>query len=195
MRRHRPVAPPKHSLLWPSPLRWPLVPSKNLFSNLVAETYRMAIFQFMVSLVPLRWAESAHFNADDLWDGEFYDTEPAFIGYKPPKPVAETLDAVLPRSTSWHKNLSTWGSDKLSDIQVWSDNGAVRSIAVRLDMRSPAAELANRVEIAAASLECCFLYQEFSELLPLTPGCLIRKASSSRAALFALDPIAALRAR
>jgi len=48
-----------------------------------------------------------------------------------------SLDSLLPRASSWSRQLSIWGSNEGHRIDVWEHERRVESIVVRIDAREP----------------------------------------------------------
>lgn len=125
----------------------------------------MAINQFVITLVPRTWAESVKFDVAQVLSVEGFSTEHTFVGYVPPKPIAQALQELgLPPSKSWHRDLQCWGDEKHTDIQMWLEDGAVDGVTFRIDMTDSSATLLRKVETVAVELDCSVFIPEFNAL-------------------------------
>jgi hypothetical protein len=87
----------------------------------------MANWQFDLHLVP----RAVQPGDRDPWRGR-----------QPAGSWRHDLDALLPRASSWSRQLSIWGTDEGHRIDVWEHERRVESIVVRIDAREPIERLA-----------------------------------------------------
>jgi hypothetical protein len=98
-----------------------------LFGGGLVVKLGMANWQFDLHLVP----RAAQPGDRDPWRGR-----------QPAGSWRLDLDALLPRASSWSRQLSIWGTDEGHRIDVWEHERRVESIVVRIDTREPIERLA-----------------------------------------------------
>ena len=114
----------------------------------------MAIYQFIVVLLPKPWLSNDKNNVSALFNEDGYDVSDAWKTYQPTEELYSLLSEVLPRGKSWHTDLKVWGNQEYSDIQVWDEDGSVESISIRLDLREDTNSLLAKVVNLAIELNC-----------------------------------------
>ncbi len=145
----------------------------------------MAVWQFNVTLVPKRWFDNgrsiASLARDDGWE-----TASAWTGVNGDGLQAR-IEGILPRGKSWHSELTLWGSEEKSDIQMFRNLGFVESLNVRFDLRKPDMQLFRAVSDMAQEHDLVMLDTTRKRAIR-NMNELVRAAAESNAAHFVLDP-------
>ena len=76
---------------------------------------------------------------------------------QPPLEFRHTLDQLMPRIANWSPEVERWGSEDGDRIDVFSANGRVESIYVRLDMRAPNQRFIEAIASLAERMACDFV--------------------------------------
>jgi hypothetical protein len=96
----------------------------------------MAIWQFIVGLVPRAWVEMEGNVPAMLYDADgCYDTSIAWRKNQPKVDLDVLMSQVLPATESRIDEMKFWGDERKSDIHVYYDDNNVESIQVRIDTR------------------------------------------------------------
>jgi len=103
----------------------------------------MATWQFDLYIVPRGFTGTL-----DTIDGAWTDAQPNAT-WRP------ALDSLLPTFSSWHTDLEVWGSDVGHRVDVWTEEGRLRSILVRIDARQQAHDLAAYCRQLVAFVRTC----------------------------------------
>ena len=149
----------------------------------------MAIWQFLVALIPREWAERAGNGPEMLYDGEGYnDTSSAWKNNQPNVNLAELISGILPPAESWSGSLRIWGDEHRSDIQVGYEGDNVESVLVRVDAREDTSVLCSRVIELARVLDCVLFFPAEHTMIALDLAVLSGAVRKSRAARFAAAP-------
>ncbi|KQV44886.1 hypothetical protein ASD07_20305 [Duganella sp. Root336D2] len=149
----------------------------------------MAIWQFLVALIPRQWAERDGNSPEMLYDGEGYnDTSSAWQNNQPNVNLAELISGILPPAESWSDSLRIWGDERRSDIQVGYEGDNVESVMVRIDAREDTAHLCSRVIELASVLDCVLFFPAERAIIALDLAALSGAVQKSRAARFAAAP-------
>lgn len=146
----------------------------------------MAVWQFNVALLPLRWIEAGG-AVGGLFGEEGFEPAVAWRGYEDVR-LEESLDAVLPRAKSRHAELALWGSAEGDSIQLWRHRGRVESIQVHFDLRNPNMALFRQLTDFARAANLAIVVLATQAVLAADPHQLIRAAAESDAAHFVVDP-------
>ena len=101
--------------------------------------------------------------------------------------LAKSLSAILPLKKSWSTDLSLWGEEAFSDVQVWRDGDAIESIKIRLDLRTLSMPLIDNLCRLAIAQDWSFATPS-GEVLPATRAAIVRAAMASDAQRFISDP-------
>ena len=91
----------------------------------------MAVWQVDFYVVPQKALSS---NRGPLTPGALEDGT-WWAGASFPDDYARFIGAFLPPGRSWDPELETWGAEDGNRIDVWTTNGEVRSVMVRVDVR------------------------------------------------------------
>ena len=145
----------------------------------------MAVWQFNTTLVPKRWFDTGGSIAS-LISGDGWETASAWKGVDGVG-LKERIEGILPRGKSWHSELTLWGSEQKSDIQMFRNLGFVESLRVRFDLRKPDMQLFRAVSDMAQEHNLVILDMARKRALPHLND-LVRAAAESDAAHFVLDP-------
>lgn len=148
----------------------------------------MAVWQFTIELVPVRWAEANEYETDLLYGEDGYDTSRAWDGVQPTKDIDGMLGNIFPKKESWSEDLTIWGNEETHDINVWSENGKVFSIRFRLDLRHDITGLMGALVRVAADIDCVLFVPE--KKIMFTPNVFELKQyiENSNAARFVKNP-------
>ena len=147
----------------------------------------MAVWQFKIDLIPTRWLKDGHAVAE-LFPDDSYDGAAAWAQYSDQEKLEKAIDATVKRSHSWHPDMTAWGDEESSDIQLWRETGQIESLGIRFDLRSPPAEWFAFVVALAQEFELSMLVRESKQILETSTFELAHAASTSRAAAFVRDP-------
>jgi hypothetical protein len=150
----------------------------------------MALWQFLIELIPKDWAEENGYNAGLLQDDDGYSTAIAWDGRNPEKDVAQILSKILPRADSYHKDLSIWGNTESNDVQMFHQDGEIEGISIRIDLNEDVKRMVIRVVRAAQTLDCIFFVPEKGSFAAANEFQLVRAIKDSDAVKFVDDPAA-----
>ena len=148
----------------------------------------MAIWQFNVDLIPRLWIEKHTYSILELYDEEGYDLGIAWKDNQPEKKYKDILTNILPEGKSWHDNLLCWGDDKKSDITVWSDNGIIDGIQIRISLNDNLNDMLVKIVEAAIKLNCVFFYPEYKTISEANESELKKALMNSRASRYIKSP-------
>ena len=149
----------------------------------------MAIWQFIVGLVPARWCAIAGNGPDLLVDSEGYsDLGSAWRKYQPDARFVSVISGILPTSAAWHEDLMCWGDNTRSDIQVWYEGTQVESVMVRIDTRTDTSRMCASVVELAHALDCSLYLADARLIIPPDVEELGKAISDSTAARFSAAP-------
>src|SRR3954470_7743727 len=149
----------------------------------------MAIWQFVVGLVPTRWCDIEGNGPDLLVDGEGYsDLGAAWRQYQPDARLVSLISKILPASGSWHEDLKLWGDETRSDIQVSYEGTNVESVMVRIDTRTDTVRMCASVVELAQALDCSLYIAAARLIIPPDVDELGKAIADSTAARFSAAP-------
>lgn len=120
----------------------------------------MALWQFEIVLIPRKWAIKHDYVTTLLYDDDGYDVTVAWKDNQPCVDYVHVLSKLLPQAESWHKDLACWGDEKGHDIQVWSENGQVEGIHIRLALNQDLTGMLPKLVSIAKELDCVLFYPE-----------------------------------
>lgn len=152
----------------------------------------MAVWQFLIELIPRDWAEKNSYNAGLLQSDEEYETRIAWESRQPEIDVVPVLSRILPLSESWHNDLISFGDNQSDDIEVWHQDQAIDGISIRIDLKKDVKRTVVRVVGAAKELGCVFFVPEKGSFVEANEFALIKAVKESDAAQYVDDPIGIL---
>lgn len=148
----------------------------------------MAIWQFVIILVPKDWAMEADFNPSSLYESDGYETKVAWKNRQPPTNFKNLMSKILPPAKSWNDALLCWGDEKENDIQVGYENNAVADIQFRLALHTQFKPLLPKLIEVANELNCVLFFPELGLISIASETVLLELIQRSRAARFVSDP-------
>lgn len=148
----------------------------------------MAIWQFVVELVPIEWAEKHSYDAHLLRAEEGYECEVAWLGRQQEPNYHQVIGSHFAPATAWHEDLKCWGGEKSTDVQVWTKNGSISGIRIRIDVRNGTEATRVKAVRIAKELGCVFFLPESSMIIQADEHNLAAQMRASRASEFAADP-------
>jgi len=148
----------------------------------------MAVWQFLIELIPRDWAQENSYNTGLLQSDEGYATQIAWESRQPEVDVVPVLSKILPLAESWHKNLIFFGDNKSDDIEVWHQDQVIEGISIRIDLKKDVKRTVVRVVRAAKKLGCIFFIPEKGSFIEANEFALIKMVKESDAAQYVDDP-------
>ena len=148
----------------------------------------MAVWQFDIALVPVSAlaADPNLFANSKTPDG--LETSSWWTDYPEKKDLDGEIGEILPKGKSWHDDLSAWGDEDGSRIDVWRDKGALDSISIRIDANTPDSDFLRTVCDLAVSIHCKFYGYESHSLIEPDVQSLANALRKSGASKFVADP-------
>ena len=101
----------------------------------------MAIYQFVIELIPTTGAIDKKNRVEELYEDDFYDLSVVWKSYQLTIDLQSSLSQMLPQGKSWNEKLRIWGDDKRSDIQLRLEDQGIEGIKIRLDLRDDIEDL------------------------------------------------------
>jgi len=147
----------------------------------------MAVWQYTIYLVPNTALAADGSLPGVTVAGGMFDLPPltfAFSGEQLERSVA----TILPPAKSWHSDLRAYGDDARHDINIWYENGRVRNVRIRIDLRSASPSLVGRVASLGREMDCSFFEVSNKAVVPADEAALVNSIKHSRPARFASDP-------
>ena len=149
----------------------------------------MAVWQFLIELIPRDWAEENSYDAGPLQDDEGYATQIAWENRQPEIDVVPVLSRILPPAESWNKDLIFFGDNQSDDIEVWHHDQVIEGISMRIDLKKDVKRTVVKVVRAAKKLGCIFFIPEKGSFVEANEFALIKMVKESDASQFVDDPI------
>ncbi len=146
----------------------------------------MAVWQFVINLIPASAARIAGVNATRMNREQLGEVVLAL-------PITEAdvlfakLDILLPEKPRSYTGLRVWGDEPADDIQVSFDEQYIEEIQVRFDVADISLPLIGGVCDVARHLDCVFATPEGAIIQPSREA-VIRTVFQSDAAHFVQDP-------
>ncbi len=146
----------------------------------------MAVWQFVINLIPASAARIAGVNATRMNREQLGEVVLAL-------PITEAdvlfakLDILLPEKPRSYTGLRVWGDEPADDIQVSFDEQYIEEIQVRFDVADISLPLIGGVCDVARHLDCVFATPEGAIIQPSREA-VIRTVLQSDAAHFVQDP-------
>lgn len=113
----------------------------------------MDLYQFHLELIPTRWLRDNAIECLFDKNGKC-DTYEAWELNQPKVSFEDVIKKLLPRGPSWCSDITIWGDEKDSNIQVIREGSKIESIAIRIDMRRDIQPLLVGVLDLALHLQC-----------------------------------------
>lgn len=149
----------------------------------------MAIYQFVIELIPKAWFEKNKNKIFELlYDTEGYNTSIAWDVDWETKSIEQALSVMLPLKKSWHEDLTVWGDEERSDINLWKKNGGIESIRIRFDLRDNVELLKASIVSFSEKFPCVFFIPETKEIINPDLAALNLAISKSNAQKFVKNP-------
>ncbi len=149
----------------------------------------MAIYQFVIELIPSSWVVNKKHNVEELYDeNDFYDLSITWKHYQLSVELKLLLSEILPQGNSWNKNLQLWGDEEHNDIQVRLRDDTIEAIKIRLDLRNNIENLKAKVVDLAKRLNCQLFFPDERKIVNADIDNLNRAIANSNAAKFVDDP-------
>lgn len=121
----------------------------------------MAIWQFVVELIPRKWAERDGNFSETLYDSDgCHDMSAAWKNNQPPTNLAELISNVLPSAESWSDSLRIWGDQSRNDIQVGYEGDNVEFVMARIDTREDTSPMCVKIVDLALALDSAYFSQQ-----------------------------------
>lgn len=149
----------------------------------------VAIWQFVVGLIPLAWAELEGNGPEMLYDDEgFNDMSTAWKQNQPKADLITLISQIFPAAESWSDGIRIWGDQATSDIQVSYDRNAIESVMARIDARGNTLHVCSKIVELACALDCCFFLPAARSIVMADVSALNSAIENSRAARFSRAP-------
>jgi len=148
----------------------------------------MAIWQFLIELIPRDWAEENSFNSSLLQSDEGYETQIAWEGRQSEIYIVPVLTKIFPLAESWHEDLISFGDSSSDDIEVWHQDKVIIGISFRIDVRKDFKRTVVKLVNAAKKLGCVFFIPEKGSFVEANEFALFRMVRESEAALIYQKP-------
>jgi hypothetical protein len=145
----------------------------------------VAAWQCDFLLVPASNAGPSDFAAGDVY-AEWW------TAVQPPKGFEAHIAKILPEGRSWSPDLTTWGIEDGTRVDVWREGQRVDSIRVRIDARALDTEVLRDLVALAVYCDAAFLRHD-GLFVPATDAAFLSAIGTSAAARFVDDSGAFLR--
>ena len=148
----------------------------------------MAIWQFDIAVVPISaLAADPNLFANSVTpDG--IETASWWADFSEEPLLDNELGEILPKSDSWHDNLSVWGDEDGDRIDLFREKGVLESLSIRIDARGGSPDFLEAICSLATLRECKFYGYESASLIEPTPLCLRTAIRDSGASKFVTNP-------
>lgn len=149
----------------------------------------MAIWQFVVGLVPRTWIERDGNAPNMLYDDDgCHDMSTAWKYNQPAVNLAELISRVLPPAKSWCDSLRIWGDLSGNDIQVGYEGDGVESLTARIDTREDTSNICAKIVELARALDCYLFFPSTHAVTAANVAVLSAALQNSRAARYSAAP-------
>lgn len=155
----------------------------------------MAVWSFMIELLPHQWLEAGG-AVGALYRNGYYSTSAAWETWEAgnPESIQRRIGSVLPLVESWSSSPLTqlsWGDPEAEDtengIQLIVKNDRVAKLGARWDMRRPNLPMFGHVVGVSADLRLALLDVERRRIVSPDVNALLWAAATCRAACFWKD--------
>jgi hypothetical protein len=96
----------------------------------------MAIWQISFALIPIDVAGHADILSEEIFAAHADDITKPPSSFSLPSDYSTQIARLLPPNKGWSSDMELWGDDKFDDFTIWSEEGNVESIGVRIDVRN-----------------------------------------------------------
>ncbi len=149
----------------------------------------MAIWQFVVGLLPREWAERDDNGPEMLYDDEgCNDMSTAWKNNQPVVKLTELISRVLPPTESWSDSLRIWGDQSSNDIQVGYEGDNIEFFIVRIDTREDTSHMCAKTVELARALDCFLFFPAARSVVAADVAVLSIAVQNSQAARFSAAP-------
>lgn len=149
----------------------------------------MAIWQFVVELIPREWADRDGNFPETLHDSNgYHDMSAAWKNKQPATNLAELVSKVLPRAESWSDSLRIWGDQSGNDIQVGYDGDNVEFVMARIDTREDTSPMCAKIVDLALALDCSLFFPAARSVTAADMAVFRMAVQNSKAARFSAAP-------
>lgn len=149
----------------------------------------MAIWQFVVGLIPRGWMERGGNDPEKLYDDEgCHDMSTAWKNNQPVINFAELISSVLPPTESWCDSVRIWGDLSRNDIQVSYEGDNVESVKARIDTREDTSHICAKIVELARALDCCLFFPATRRVTAADVAVLSVAVQNSLAARYSAAP-------
>lgn len=146
----------------------------------------MAVWQFVINLIPASAARIAGVNAARMSRAQL-DQVVLALSIAEADVLFAKLDMLLPEKPRSYTGLRVWGDEPADDIQVSFDEQYIEEIQVRFDVTDISLPLIGGVCELARHFDCVFATPEGAIIQPSREA-VIRTVLQSEAAQFVQDP-------
>jgi len=148
----------------------------------------MAIWQFDLHLLPRpNIIERYSSVPSQLSDKEFF-TVNWWSGVALPTDYEPMLGSFLPKYTSWHKDISSWGAEDSDLIEIFLENKAPEEIVIHINVRKLDVSLLEKIAHFARLCDCLLFLDESRKLIEPDSLELYQEIKRSNAYKFVMDP-------
>lgn len=149
----------------------------------------MAIWQFVVELIPREWADRDGNFPEMLYDSNgCHNMSAAWKNNQPATNLAELISNVLPRAESWSDSLKIWGDQSRNDIQVGYDGDNVEFVLARIDTREDTLPMCAKIVDLALALDCSLFFPAARSVTVADIAVFCMAVQNSKAARFSAAP-------
>lgn len=149
----------------------------------------MAIWQFVVGLIPRTWVERDGNVPEMLYDDDgYHDMSIAWENNQPDVNLSELISSVLPPTESWCDSLKIWGDLSRNDFQVGYEGDNVESVKARIDTREGTSHVCAKIVELARALDCCLFFPATRAITVADVAVLSAAVQNSRAARYSAAP-------
>lgn len=149
----------------------------------------MAIWQFIVGLVPRTWIEQDGNTPNMLYgDDSCHDMSTAWKNNQPAVNLAELISTILPPAKSWCDSLQIWGDLSGNDIQVAYKGDSVESLRARIDAREDTSDICAKIVELARTLDCYLFFPSTHAVTVANAAVLSATLQNSQAARYSAAP-------
>ena len=149
----------------------------------------MAIWQFVVELIPREWVERDGNFPETLYDSDgCHDMSAAWKNNQPATNLAELFSKVLPRAESWSNSSKIWSDQSRNDIQVGYDGDNVEFVKARIDTREETSPMCAKIVDLALALDCSLFFPAARSVIAADMAVFCTAVQNSSAARFSAAP-------
>lgn len=142
----------------------------------------MAAWQFDLHFIP-KGLSLPEVDSEGTFDDSFW-----WAQQQPRCSLDRLFGEILPPTPSWSSDLTQFGKEDETCIQVWRGNGEVSSIKARIDLRSVSIDIIENIVAAALLLQCRLYLPEGHGVIEPEVDLLVSELRQSDAAAFVENP-------